>query len=73
VYCSGAMNHTEDIWRAASFLIEQHGPDAELAATRHTDWLARTGNTSGHLLWMRVLRALQELRRASPTEAKRPN
>ena len=67
------MNHTDEIWRAASFLLEQYGERARLAATQHSEWLLQSGDVGGHMLWTRIIRAIEELGRAGLSESKRPN
>jgi hypothetical protein len=67
------MKHTDEIWRAASFLLEQYGTEAQVAATQHSEWLLQSGDVGGHMLWSRIIRAIQELGRAGVKESERPN
>jgi hypothetical protein len=73
VYDPAAMKHSDEIWRAASFLLERYGQDAQTAAMQHSQWLLQSGDVSGHMLWSRVIRAIQELGRAGMKESERPN
>jgi hypothetical protein len=50
-----------DIWRAANFLIRQHGADAELEAARLADVRLDRGDSEGRLLWLRIRRAIEAL------------
>jgi hypothetical protein len=51
-----------DIWRAAVLLIQQHGDNAEVvAADRAYEVLVR-GDGGGHQVWLRIIRALAEMR-----------
>ena len=49
-----------DIWRAATRLIHQHGPKAEIEAARLARMLDR-GDRDGRRRWMRVRRAIKTL------------
>ena len=62
-----------DIWRAAQLLLKQHGADAELAAARQMDAAIEKGDPAGESVWKRVLRAIEELRRASPRGRTKPH
>jgi hypothetical protein len=50
-----------DIWRAANFLIRQHGAWAELEACRLADLMLDRGDRDGQLVWLRITRVLAEL------------
>jgi ferric-dicitrate binding protein FerR (iron transport regulator) len=55
-----------DIWRAATWLIRQHGEDAEIvAAQRHAEMLINDDD-EGRQVWSRIRRAAAELQ-AMPT------
>jgi hypothetical protein len=56
-----------DIWRAATLLMKQHGPDAEVVAARRVDQLAEQEDDEGRAVWLRIRRAIGELQSA-PTE-----
>jgi hypothetical protein len=55
-----------DIWRAANLLIREHCADAEVVAGRRADEMLERGDREGQLLWLRIRRAIVELR-AAPT------
>ena len=51
-----------DIWRAANLLIVQHGDDAEMTAASRADDLLDRGDIDGQRVWLRIRRAIAELR-----------
>ena len=51
-----------DIWRAANLLIQQHGEDSEIFAAFRVDELAEQEDVEGCALWLRIKRAIAELR-----------
>jgi hypothetical protein len=55
-----------DIWRAATLLIKQHGPDSEIVAAQRIDELAERGEMEGHAVWLRIKRAIVELQAKPP-------
>ena len=55
-----------DIWRAANLLMKQHGVDAEIVAVRRADDMLEENDLGGHLVWLRIIAALRELK-ARPT------
>jgi hypothetical protein len=52
-----------DIFRAAKLLIDQHGEDAPIRAAQRADELQDEGDRDGALVWRRILKAIDELRR----------
>lgn len=52
-----------DIYRAAKLLIDQHGEDAEVRASKRADELLEAGDMVGVATWKAILRAIAELRR----------
>ncbi len=55
-----------DIYRSARLLINQHGEDAPIFAAMQADKLAEAGDREGRRVWLRVIRAIQELQRTRP-------
>ena len=55
-----------EIFRAANQLIKRHGQDAELEAGRLADAMLAKGDLEGQRVWMRVLKAIANLRRDGP-------
>jgi hypothetical protein len=63
-----------DIYRTANLLIEQFGADdAPLIAARRADALLGLGDLDGQRVWKSVLRAIEELTRATPRLGERVN
>jgi hypothetical protein len=59
-----------DIWRCAQLMINNHGDEAALeAATMADDFLSK-GNTEAQRVWMRIAKAIDELRTVKPGEAR---
>jgi hypothetical protein len=50
-----------DIYRAARELIKQHGDDARIHAAIRADELLEAGNMEGKAVWMRIMKAVDEL------------
>ncbi len=55
-----------DIYRSANVLIDQHGEDAPIFAAMQADKRAEAGDREGRRVWLRVIRAIQELQRTRP-------
>ncbi len=60
------MTSDLDIYRSAKLLIDQHGEDAPIFAAMQADKLAEAGDREGRRVWLRVIRAIQELQRTRP-------
>ncbi len=52
-----------DIYRSAKLLIDQHGEDAPTFAAMQADKRAGAGDMDGRAVWLRVVRAIEELQR----------
>lgn len=63
--------HPLDPYRCASILIRQHGADAEVRAAMRADELDAAGDEAGRCAWMRILAALDDLRRTAPGPGER--
>ncbi len=50
-----------DIYRSANELIEQHGEDAPIRAAMRADELMETGDMEGRAVWLRIVKAIEEL------------
>ncbi len=60
-----------DIYRSASVLVKQHGPDAPLHAAMRADAMLEKGDLDGQAVWKRIIRAVEELQvRAPPGEGE---
>ena len=55
-----------DIYRSAQVLVKQHGDDAPIHAAMRADAMLEKGDLDGYAVWRRILRAVEELRRAEP-------
>ncbi len=62
-----------DIYRTAQVLVKQHGQDAPIHAAMRAGELLEAGDLDGYAVWKRVLRAVEELQRATLTEGERVN
>ncbi len=51
---------------SAQALIKQHGADAPIHAAMRADAMLEAGDLDGYAVWKRVLRAVEELRKAEP-------
>ena len=60
------MTSDLDIYRSASLLIKQHGPDAPIHAAMRAGELLEAGDLGGYAVWRRVLRAVEELQGTEP-------
>ncbi len=60
------MIEDRDIWRAASFLMKDHGPEAAVIAARRSLELLAIGNIENGTTWKRILEAVAELSRTRP-------
>jgi len=57
------MTSDLDIYRAAHVLIEQHGEAAALEAAMKADKLLAAGDMEGKSVWVRILKAIDEIQR----------
>ena len=58
----GTMSVAEiDIWRAAKLLIDQHSDEAPIFAAMKADAMLDKGNMDGRAVWLKVLKAVEEL------------
>ncbi len=55
------MTSDLDIYRSANELIKQHGEDAPLHAAMRADELMEAGDMDGRAVWLRILKAIEEL------------
>jgi hypothetical protein len=59
-----------DIWRCAQLMVNNYGDEAALeAATTADEWLAK-GNTDAQRVWMRIAKAIEELRTVTSGETR---
>ncbi len=55
------MTSDLDVYRAAHLLIERHGDDAPIEAAMRADELAADGDMDGRSVWLRIVKAVEEL------------
>ena len=55
------MTSDLDIYRAANELIKQHGEAADIEAAMRADELMETGDMEGRAVWLRIVKAIEEL------------
>ncbi len=64
------MTSDLDIYRSANVLGKQHGQDARIEAAMRADAMLEKGDLDGVSVWKRILRAVEELMRASPVSGE---
>jgi len=60
------MTSDLDIYRSANELIKQHGEDAPVLAAMRADELMEAGDMEGRAVWLRIVKAIEELRQREP-------
>ena len=50
-----------DIYRSANELIKQYGDAADIEAAMRADELAEDGDMEGQVVWLRIVKAIEEL------------
>ncbi len=55
------MTSDLDVYRSANKLIEQHGEDAPILAAMRADELMETGDMDGQTVWLRIVKAVEDL------------
>ncbi len=55
------MTSDLDIYRAANELIKQHSEDAPIHAAMRADELMEAGDMEGRAVWLRIVKAIEEL------------
>ena len=65
------MTSDLDIYRSANELIEQYGEDTPVHAAMRADELMETGDMDGRAMWLRIVKAIEELlSEERPTDAE---
>jgi hypothetical protein len=59
-----------DIWRAAQLLVKRYGDDAAIQAGMRAEELPARGDDDGAATWRAIIRAVEELQRATPWEGE---
>ena len=60
------MTHDIDINRAAKAIIRKFGEGAPTHAAMRADAMLEAGDLDGHVLWLVILRVIEELQGAAP-------
>ncbi len=55
------MTSDIDIYRSAHLLIKCHGDDAPIHAAMRADKLMDAGDMDGRAVWLRIVKAIEEL------------
>ncbi len=55
------MTSDSDIYRSANELIKQHGDAADIEAAMRADELMDDGDMEGKAVWLRIVKAIEEL------------
>ena len=55
------MTSDLDVYRSANELIKQHGEDAPIHAAMRADELMEAGDMDGRTVWLRIIKAIEEL------------
>ncbi len=55
------MTSDLDVYRSANELIKQHGEAADIEAAMRADELMAAGDMEGRAVWLRILKAIEEL------------
>ena len=55
------MTSDLDIYRSANELIKQHGDAADIEAAMWADELMEAGDMEGEAVWIRIVKAIEEL------------
>ena len=61
LYFDLAMTSDLDTYRSAHELIEQHGEAADIEAAMRADERLSAGDMEGEAVWIRIVKAIEEL------------
>ena len=59
-----------DIWRCAALMVTNYGDLADIEAASEADAMLAEGDIDGQRVWMRIAKAIDELRTVKPGEAR---
>ena len=60
-----------DIYRSAKVIMKQYGKDAQIHSTKRASAMLDKGDLDAYAVWKRILRAIEELKRAEPKPGTR--
>ena len=64
------MTSDLDIWRSANELVKRFGDTADIEAAARADELLAKGDIDGQRVWLRILKAIDEVRQFNRGELK---
>ncbi len=64
------MTSDLDINRSANLLVERHGAEATIHAAMNADAMLDRGDLDGQRVWLRIIRAIEELLQRQPKAGK---
>ena len=56
-----------DVWRTAGLMVKRYGKDAVIESAKRADDLMAVGDLDGQRVWLRVLKAIEELTDEKPS------
>ncbi len=59
-----------DIWRAAQVMVKRYDDGAAIEAAMRADEFLDQGNLDGERVWIRIVRAIEELQRDQPQDGE---
>jgi hypothetical protein len=65
------MLSEREIYLAAQAMIRRYGDEADVQAAMRADELMAEGDIEGQRTWLRVVRAIDTLRKDAPSEGER--
>ena len=60
-----------DIYRSAKLLIDRHGEHTPIQAAMRADAMLGNGDMDGKRVWVRIMKAIEELQRQEPAPGER--
>jgi hypothetical protein len=60
-----------DIYRPANIIVMQHGEDAPIHAAMRADKFLEAGDLDGYAVWLRIVKAVEDLLRSEPRRGER--
>ena len=63
------MISERDIYRTANLMIRKHGSKAHIHAAMRADEFSEKGDLDGQRTWLRIIRAIEDLRTIDPGDA----
>ena len=62
-----------DTYRCAHLLIKRHGDDAPIEAAVRADELIAAGDMEGQAVWLRIVKAIEELQSKERPKGAKPH